>query len=101
MAGIIFVISCYTFPFVFVLVANALDTMPGELEDASAILGGGAWTTARRGAGPPAPPALGAGAPISVPAALTPFRPPPGLGAPAGVFRTCPARRWRVSPLSQ
>jgi len=33
--GIIFVISCYTFPFVFVLVANALDNMPGELEDAS------------------------------------------------------------------
>src|SRR5258707_210134 len=38
MTGIIFVISCYTFPFVFVLVANALDNMPGELEDASAIL---------------------------------------------------------------
>ena len=48
MPGIIFVISCYTFPFVFVLVANALDNMPGELEDASAILGGKAWTTARR-----------------------------------------------------
>src|ERR1700744_4319562 len=31
LTGIIFVISCYTFPFVFVLVANALDTMPGEL----------------------------------------------------------------------
>ena len=44
----IFVISCYTFPFVFVLIANALDNMPGELEDASAILGGKAWTTARR-----------------------------------------------------
>src|SRR6204780_5913228 len=29
MTGIIFVISCYTFPFVFVLVANALDNMPG------------------------------------------------------------------------
>src|SRR6266851_8058294 len=35
LAGIVFVISCYTFPFVFVLVANALDNMPGELEDAS------------------------------------------------------------------
>src|SRR3954464_13491839 len=40
LTGIIFVISCYTFPFVFVLVANTLDNMPGELEDASAILGG-------------------------------------------------------------
>src|SRR5579871_2760941 len=48
LAGVIFVISCYTFPFVFVMVANALDNMPGELEDASAILGGRAWTTARR-----------------------------------------------------
>ena len=38
--GLTFVITCYTFPYVFVLVANALDRMPGELEDASAILGG-------------------------------------------------------------
>ena len=27
LTGLIFVISCYTFPFVFVLVANALDNM--------------------------------------------------------------------------
>jgi len=47
MTGIIFVISCYTFPFVFVLVANALDNMPGELEDASAARPG-----PRRGALP-------------------------------------------------
>src|SRR5260370_25964175 len=37
MTGIIFVISCYTFPFVFVLVANALDNMPDDLEDTSSI----------------------------------------------------------------
>src|ERR1700745_1919976 len=47
--GLIFVIACYTFPYVFVLVANALDRTPGELEDASSILGGSAWDTARRG----------------------------------------------------
>src|ERR1700759_3598397 len=58
LAGVIFVITCYTFPFVFVLVANALDNMPGELEDASAILGGKAWTTARRGRIPLGLPAL-------------------------------------------
>src|SRR6201990_2078499 len=40
LTGIIFVISCYTFPFLFVLVANALDNMPGEPEGACAILGG-------------------------------------------------------------
>src|SRR5690349_20939532 len=37
--GLIFVISCYTFPYVFVLIANALDRIPGDLEDASAMLG--------------------------------------------------------------
>ena len=37
--GLVFVISCYTFPYVFVLVANSLDRTPGDLEDASAILG--------------------------------------------------------------
>jgi iron(III) transport system permease protein len=53
MTGLIFVISCYTFPYVFVLVANALDRIPGDLEDASAILGGGMWVTARRVASTP------------------------------------------------
>jgi iron(III) transport system permease protein len=82
MTGIIFVISCYTFPFVFVLVANALDNMPGELEDASAILGGKAWTTARRITIPLALPALVAGALIAFLQAMTlfgsaiPARPP-------------------------
>src|ERR1700716_4493318 len=76
LTGIIFVISCYTFPFVFVLVANALDNMPGELEDASAILGGKAWTTARRGTIPLALPALGAGALIAFLQAMTLFGSP-------------------------
>src|SRR4029077_7575147 len=43
LTGLIFVISCYPFPYVFVLVANALDRTPGELEDASAMLGASAW----------------------------------------------------------
>src|SRR5215471_17595487 len=71
--GLIFVISCYTFPYVFVLVANALDTMPGELEDASAILGGKAWTTARRITIPLALPALVAGSMIAFLQAMTLF----------------------------
>ena len=60
--GLVFVISCYTFPYVFVLVANALDRTPGDLEDASAILGGRTWDTARRITIPLALPALVAGA---------------------------------------
>src|SRR5205807_4598204 len=60
--GLIFVISCYTYPYVFVLIANALDRIPGDLEDASSILGGSTWTTARRVTIPLAMPALLAGA---------------------------------------
>src|SRR5215470_5460403 len=93
--GIIFVISCYTFPFVFVLVANALDTMPGELEDASAILGGKAWTTARRVTIPLALPALVAGALIAFLQAMTLFGSPAILALPAG-FHTMTTKIWSL-----
>src|SRR5579871_6878579 len=93
--GIIFVISCYTFPFVFVLVANALDTMPGELEDASAILGGKAWTTARRITLPLALPALVAGALIAFLQAMTLFGSPAILALPAG-FHTMTTKIWSL-----
>src|SRR5271163_3309829 len=95
MAGIIFVISCYTFPFVFVLVANALDTMPGELEDASAILGGKAWTTARRITIPLAMPALMAGSLIAFLQAMTLFGSPAILALPAG-FHTMTTKIWSL-----
>src|SRR5258707_8879433 len=80
--GLIFVISCYTFPYVFVLVANALDRMPGDLEDASSILGASAWTTARRVTVPLAMPALLAGAPLFVLPPPSPFGSPPHLSLP-------------------
>ena len=95
LTGIVFVISCYTFPFVFVLVANALDTMPGELEDASAILGGGAWTTARRITIPLALPALVAGALIAFLQAMTLFGSPAILALPAG-FHTMTTKIWSL-----
>src|SRR5204863_4372267 len=95
LSGIIFVISCYTFPFVFVLVANALDNMPGELEDASAILGGKAWTTARRVTIPLALPALVAGALIAFLQAMTLFGSPAILALPAG-FHTMTTKIWSL-----
>ncbi len=95
LTGIIFVISCYTFPFVFVLVANALDNMPGELEDASAILGGKAWTTARRITIPLALPALIAGALIAFLQAMTLFGSPAILALPAG-FHTMTTKIWSL-----
>jgi iron(III) transport system permease protein len=94
-AGLVFVISCYTFPYVFVLVANALDRMPGDLEDASSILGGGTWDTARRITIPLALPALLAGALVAFLQAMTLFGSPAILALPAG-FHTMTTKIWSL-----
>src|SRR5262249_49866746 len=93
--GLIFVISCYTFPYVFVLVANALDRIPGDLEDASSLLGGSAWTTARRVTVPLAMPAVVAGALIAFLQAMTLFGSPAILALPAG-FHTMTTKIWSL-----
>src|SRR6266850_4066656 len=93
--GLIFVISCYTFPYVFVLIANALDRIPGDLEDASSILGGRTWTTARRVTIPLAMPALLAGALIAFLQAMTLFGSPAILALPAG-FHTMTTKIWSL-----
>jgi len=93
--GVIFVISCYTFPYVFVLVANALDRIPADLEDASSILGAGAWTTARRVTVPLAMPAVLAGALIAFLQAMTLFGSPAILALPAG-FHTMTTKIWSL-----
>src|SRR5471032_518551 len=93
--GIIFVISCYTFPYVFVLVANSLDRTPGELEDASSILGGGRWYTARRITIPLVLPALLAGALVAFLQAMTLFGSPAILALPAG-FHTMTTKIWSL-----
>src|SRR5438045_954630 len=95
--GLIFVISCYTFPYVFVLVANALDRIPGDLEDASSILGGRMWVTARRVTIPLALPALMAGALGAFLPAMTLFGSPAILALPAGVH----TKTTKSSHLSQ
>jgi len=94
-AGLVFVISCYTFPYVFVLVANALDRTPGDLEDASAILGGKAWDTARRITIPLALPAVLAGALVAFLQAMTLFGSPAILAMPAG-FHTMTTKIWSL-----
>lgn len=95
MTGLIFVISCYTFPYVFTLVANSLDRTPGELEDASSILGGGRWYTARRVTIPLVLPALLAGALIAFLQAMTLFGSPAILALPAG-FHTMTTKIWSL-----
>ncbi len=93
--GLVFVVSCYTFPYVFVLVANALDRIPSDLEDASAMLGGSAWRTARRVTIPLALPALAAGALVAFLQAMTLFGAPGILALPAG-FHTMTTKIWSL-----
>jgi iron(III) transport system permease protein len=93
--GLVFVISCYTFPYVFVLVANALDRTPGDLEDASSILGGKTWDTARRITIPLAMPAVLAGALVAFLQAMTLFGSPAILAMPAG-FHTMTTKIWSL-----
>lgn len=93
--GLIFVIACYTFPYVFVLIANALDRIPSDLEDASAMLGARTWDTARRITIPLALPALLAGALIAFLQAMILFGSPAILALPAG-FHTMTTKIWSL-----
>jgi iron(III) transport system permease protein len=95
LTGLIFTIACYTFPYVFILVANALDRMPGELEDASSMLGASTWQTARRITVPLALPTLLAGALIAFLQALNLFGSPAILAIPAG-FHTLTTKIWSL-----
>jgi iron(III) transport system permease protein len=95
LSGLIFTIICYTFPYVFILVSNALDRMPGELEDASSMLGGGRWATAWRITVPLALPTLVAGALVAFLQALNLFGSPAILAIPAG-FHTLTTKIWSL-----
>src|SRR6476646_8147197 len=85
MGGLIFAITCYTFPYVFILVANALDRM----------LGARTWATARRITIPLALPTLLAGALVAFLQALNQFGSPAILAIPAG-FHTLTPKIWSL-----
>jgi iron(III) transport system permease protein len=94
-SGLVFAIACYTFPYVFTLVANGLDRVPSDLEDASAILGGRTFTTLRRITLPLVLPAMLAGSLIAVLQALTMFGSPAILALPAG-FHVITTKIWSL-----
>jgi iron(III) transport system permease protein len=93
--GLTFVMACYAFPYVFMLVADALERIPAELEDASSILGGGRWHTARRVSVPIVLPALLAGALVAFLHAMTQFGAPAILALPAG-FHVITTKIWSL-----
>jgi len=82
--GLVFVVSCYTAPYVFVVLSNALDRIPADLEDAAGILGASRWKVVTGVTLPLALPALLAGALIAFLQAMTLFGSPAILAIPAG-----------------
>ncbi len=93
--GVVFAIACYTFPYVFTVLANALESIPADLEDASAILGSGAGGTMRRVTLPLVLPSILAGGLVAFLQGLTMFGTPAILAMPAG-FHTLTTRIWSL-----
>ena len=91
--GLVFCITCYSFPFVFTLVANAFDKVPSNLEEASSILGAKPATTLWRITLPMVLPAILAGALVAIVEALTTFGSPAILALPAG-FHVITTKIW-------
>ncbi len=94
-AGLTFVNFLYTFPYAFVFVANALQRIPSELEDASSILGAHPGQTAWRVTLPLLLPSILAGALIAFLQSMTVFGSAAVLTLPAG-FHTMTTRIWSL-----
>jgi iron(III) transport system permease protein len=93
--GVVFAIALYTYPYVFTLMVNALERVPADLEDASAMLGGGLMVTLRKITLPLVLPAMLAGMLIAIVQALTMFGTPAILALPAG-FHVVTTKIWSL-----
>jgi iron(III) transport system permease protein len=94
-AGLTFVNFLYTFPYAFTFVANALERIPADLEDASAILGARGGQTLWRVTLPLILPAILAGGLIAFLQSMTVFGSAAILTLPAG-FHTMTTRIWSL-----
>ena len=94
-AGLTFVNFLYTFPYAFTFVANALERIPADLEDASAILGASSAQTLRSVTLPLILPAILAGGLIAFLQSMTVFGSAAVLTLPAG-FHTMTTRIWSL-----
>lgn len=83
--GMVFVMALYTFPYVFTFVANSLEMIPSELEEASAIFGASPLRTAAHVTLPLVMPALLAGFLVAFLQSMTLFGVPAILALPAGI----------------
>jgi len=83
--GMVFVTALYTLPYVFTFAANALDAVPSDLEEASAILGAPPSRTAWHITLPLVLPALAGGFIVAFLQSMTLFGTPAILALPAGI----------------
>ena len=95
MPGLVFVVTIYTFPYVYIMIANTLALIASDLEEAAAILGAGRLTVARTVTLPMVAPALVSGFILSVLQALALFGSPAILALPAG-FHTITTQIWAL-----
>jgi iron(III) transport system permease protein len=93
MAGLVFVVALYTFPYVYVMIGNTLELIASDVEDAAAMLGAGRFTVARTVTLPLVAPAILSGFIVSVLQALALFGSPAILALPAG-FHTLTTQVW-------
>jgi iron(III) transport system permease protein len=93
MPGLVFVVTIYTFPYVYIMIANTLALIASELEEAAAVLGAGRLTVALTVALPLVTPALVSGFILAVLQALALFGSPAILAMPAG-FHTVTTQIW-------
>ncbi|HEV8639742.1 MAG TPA: iron ABC transporter permease [Methylomirabilota bacterium] len=93
MPGLIFVVAIYTFPYVYIMVANTLALIASDLEEAAAILGAGRLRVAATVTLPMVAPAILSGFILAVLQALALFGSPAILALPAG-FHTITTQIW-------
>jgi iron(III) transport system permease protein len=93
MSGLVFVVTTYTFPYVYIMIANTLALIASDLEEAAAILGAGRVSVALTVTLPMVAPALVSGFILAVLQALALFGSPAILAMPAG-FHTITTQIW-------
>jgi iron(III) transport system permease protein len=95
MTGLIFVVAIYTFPYVYIMIANTLGLIASDLEEAAAILGANRLQVALTVTLPMVTPAILSGFILAVLQALALFGSPAILALPAG-FHTITTQLWAL-----
>src|SRR5215831_782786 len=95
MTGLVFVVSLYTLPYVFIMLTNTLQLIASDLEEAAAILGAPRTQVALTVTLPMIAPALASGFILALLQAIALFGSPAILALPAG-FHTITTQIWSL-----